>query len=313
MRKSASGAKANLAAAMSIVLLTAAAVLNGCAWEWSPLFRPSPLQPRPRSASGYLSERALRREGLGRPRPADADKTAEPKIPAVPRLKPEEMSPHIKIERTPAVPASTPAETEVITPAPDPGKSERQTAPPPTLDMEDSATAKEPDGWERAAQWRGEAWGADFEVASCDAAPVGGSGKGLQAKPIANAAKDKDKAVISLVAPGVGIWDKARQIVLDAYFPGEEPIGLAVAVAIGNQRSYYESKCRRLRTGWNRNLIYSLDDAAWKSAGSRWEHSEPVPAEEVVQIFLLLYPPPAQEAVIFDNIRIGYAAAAALP
>jgi len=97
------------------------------------------------------------------------------------------------------------------------------------------------------------------------------------------------------------------------YFPGEEALGLAVAVAIGNQRSYYESKCRRLRTGWNRNLVYSLDDAAWKSAGSRWEHSEAVPADEVVQIFLLLYPPPAQEAVVFDNIRIGYAAAAALP
>jgi len=313
MRKSASGAKASWAAAMSIALLTAAAVLNGCAWEWSSLFRPSPSQPRPRSASGYLSEQALTREGLGRPRPTDADKTSKPKIPAVPRLKPEDMSPHITIERTPPASVSTPAETEVITPAPDPGKSQRQTAPPPTLNMEDNATAKEPDGWELAAQWRCEAWGADFEVASCDAVPVGGIGKGLQARPIANAAKDKDKAVISLVAPGTGAWDKARQIVLDVYFPGEEALGLAVAVAIGNQRSYYESKCRRLRTGWNRNLVYSLDDAAWKSAGSRWEHSEAVPADEVVQIFLLLYPPPAQEAVVFDNIRIGYAAAAALP
>ncbi|MCX7935636.1 MAG: hypothetical protein N3A66_10320, partial [Planctomycetota bacterium] len=279
--------------------------LAGCSWGGITLFPTSPPLPRPRAMSGYLSEQALAREGLRRPSPSATPQPAEPKLPAVPRVSPEEIGPNIKIERAP-VALTPPPETEVITPAP--ADSERQQSSPVASPQSQAEKAAEQDGWERAPQWRGEAWGAELEIVALnDAAEAQGSGRALQVRAIAGAAgaKAKDKAVIALASPGAGTWARVRRIVLDARLSEGEDLGLAVGVTVGAQRAYYESKCRRLQKGWNRDLVYSLDEAMWKSAGSGWEHKDPVPAEEVIQVFLLLYPPPAANAVIFDNIRLG--------
>ncbi|MFW7379655.1 MAG: hypothetical protein ACOH5I_12655 [Oligoflexus sp.] len=84
---------------------------------------------------------------------------------------------------------------------------------------------------------------------------------------------------------------------------GDEKISLALAI---DTDQYYESQSIALRSGWNRNISFDLNQSNYKSASTQWNYNSSVRRDQLAKkIMLLFYKSGVQEAtILIDHVRL---------
>jgi hypothetical protein len=68
-----------------------------------------------------------------------------------------------------------------------------------------------------------------------------------------------------------------RALSFDAYNPGKDPVDVGLAVQVGADSAWLESRPARLAPGWNHDLLLPLDGAVFKSASTQWAYTASLP------------------------------------
>ncbi len=97
-----------------------------------------------------------------------------------------------------------------------------------------------------------------------------------------------------------------KALKVDIYNPQSEPLQSELAVIIGEQYVWYESRLVDLKPGWNIDVTFPLNTASYKTAATQWKNKAvPGPLEKVKKIQLGVYSNnPLTGKVFFDNVRV---------
>jgi hypothetical protein len=93
---------------------------------------------------------------------------------------------------------------------------------------------------------------------------------------------------------------------VDIYNPMKEPLQAEMAIIIGDQFQWFESRLTDLKPGWNMDVTFPLNTASFKSASSQWKNKiVPGPLSKVRKLLIGVYSNnPLSGKVYMDNVRV---------
>lgn len=93
---------------------------------------------------------------------------------------------------------------------------------------------------------------------------------------------------------------------VDIYNPAKEPLQAEMAIIIGDQFQWFESRLTDLKPGWNMDVTFPLNTASFKSASSQWKNKiVPGPLSKVRKLLIGVYSNnPLSGKVYLDNVRV---------
>lgn len=130
--------------------------------------------------------------------------------------------------------------------------------------------------------------------------------EGKQAMRVKMSQPETGKIALNAKLPNLDL-DKYEAFVIDVKLEAEKnyPSLLTMALLLGKNALWVESRPVQLKKGWNKDIRFDLGSSDWKSAGSSWHHqTSPRRQGDAWSLTLLIHGLDFDEAVLLDNLRL---------
>jgi len=103
-------------------------------------------------------------------------------------------------------------------------------------------------------------------------------------------------------------WSQAGRVYLDVFSAVSSPLLIDIAISTGGDWTWYESRGKTLKPGWNKNVTFDLYNKDFKTGETSWTHTSYLHhKEQVKQVSFNVFGPPGEETsgcIYLDNIRL---------
>lgn len=108
--------------------------------------------------------------------------------------------------------------------------------------------------------------------------------------------------------------DGSSAVKVDIYNPNKMLLQADLALTLGDNYQWFESKAFDLKPGWNRDVTFNLKTKNYKNALSEWKYSQlPTPLAKLKKLYIGFYShSPGKGTIYMDNVRVTGMSSAAM-